>query len=251
MSNESDELRRLLRERADGLPTQPELPPAVLGRVRRRLARNAVAVVAIVGLLMVGAVSGVRAFAPEHHLTPVGQPTPTATPSPHQAPSPTPSPTPSPSPSSSPSSLVSSCPGGQLRATASLGGAAGSVVGALDVTNLGSTTCTLQGRPSIALSDWQDHPLQVEQVPVPPMWKADGASPPPGWPVVTLRPGGVAQIRVAWSNLCPQNDHPALWRMTIGGQTIDVFGADGTSPPPCNGASQPSTLQVGPFEPQR
>src|SRR5438876_9137504 len=144
MSNESDELRRLLRERADGLPTQPELPPAVLGRVRRRLARNAVAVVAIVGLLMVGAVSGVRAFAPEHHLTPVGQPTPTATPSTHQAPSPTPSP----SPSSSPSSLVSSCPGGQLRATASLGGAAGSVVGALDVTNFGSTTCTLQGRPS-------------------------------------------------------------------------------------------------------
>src|SRR5438552_1074029 len=48
MSNESDELRRLLRERADGLPTQPELPPAVLGRVRRRLARNAVGVVAIV-----------------------------------------------------------------------------------------------------------------------------------------------------------------------------------------------------------
>ena len=238
MSNENDELRRLLRERADGLPTQPELPPAVLGRVRRRLARNAVAVVAIVGLLMVGAVSGVRAFAPGHDQVLPGT-------------RPTPAPSPSISPSSSTSSQVSSCPGGQLRATASLGGAAGSVVGALDVTNFGSTTCTLQGRPSIALSDWQDHPLQVEQIPVPPMWQADGASPPPGWPVVTLRPGGVAQIRVAWSNLCPQNNHPALWRVTIGGQTIDVFGADGTSPPPCNGASQPSTLQVGPFEPQR
>jgi hypothetical protein len=48
MSNENDELRRLLRERADRLPTQPELPPAVLGRVRRRMARNAVAVVAVV-----------------------------------------------------------------------------------------------------------------------------------------------------------------------------------------------------------
>jgi hypothetical protein len=249
MNNENDELRRLLRERADRLPTQPELPPALLGRVRRRMARNAVAVVAVVGLLMVGAVSGVRAFAPKHHLTPVGQPTPTATAHRHHSPSPTPSP--SPSPSSSPSSQVSSCPGGQLRATAELTGAAGSVVGALDVTNFGSTTCTLQGRPKIALSDWQDHPLQVQQVPVPPMWEADGASPPPGWPVVTLRPGAVAQIRVAWSNLCPQNNHPALWRVTIGGQTIDVFGADGTSPPPCNGAGQPSTLQVGPFEPQR
>jgi hypothetical protein len=135
--------------------------------------------------------------------------------------------------------------------TASLQGAAGSVIGALDVTNFGSTTCTLQGRPRIALSDWQDHPLSVQQVPVPPVWEAEGAPQPPGWPVVTLRPGGVAQIRVAWSNLCPQSTHPALWRVTIAGGRLDVFGADGTGPPPCNGPSQPSMLQVGPFEPQR
>src|SRR5690348_15894204 len=117
MNDERDELRRLLRERAEGMTTRAELPPAVLGRARRRMTRNAIAVLALVGILMVGAISGVRAFAPGTRGRSGGIPNPTTTPSQHRTPSS--HPTPSPSPSPSPSPHVVSCPAGQLRVTAS------------------------------------------------------------------------------------------------------------------------------------
>ena len=44
-------------------------------------------------------------------------------------------------------------------------------------------------------------------------WQADGAPEPAGWPVVSLRPGSAASVRVRWSNACPQLSGPASWKL--------------------------------------
>jgi hypothetical protein len=125
------------------------------------------------------------------------------------------------------------------------------VLGSIDLTNFSSKTCTLKGRPTLKLFSSATHELSVRLVNVAPQWQVNVAPAPHGWPVVSLRPGDVAAIRVRWTNPCPQLSGPALWRVDLGsgGGTLDVFGADATPPPPCNGATQPSTLEVGPFEP--
>jgi hypothetical protein len=121
-------------------------------------------------------------------------------------------------------------------------------VGSIEVTNTGAGPCTLEGRPTIALAG-SDGALSPDVVDAPPQWQVDGAEAPPGWPTVTLRPGEVAAIRVAWSNLCPQLTGTVGWQVTVpgGGGGVEVSGE--TSAPPCNGPTEPSTLQVGPFEP--
>jgi len=69
--------------------------------------------------------------------------------------------------------------------------------------------------------------------------------------VVTLAPGGVASVRIGWADWCPDGRAAPLWRVAIPGSgDVDVNGIDAVSPPPCNGPGQPSTIQVGPFEPK-
>ena len=125
------------------------------------------------------------------------------------------------------------------------------MLGSIDLTNVGATTCTLTGRPTVTLLSSSGQELSVQVVNVDPQWQADGKSTPAGWPVVSLRPGSAAAIRVRWSNACPQLSNPASWRVELGdgSGTLDVSGADTTYPPPCNGPAEPSTLEVGPFEP--
>ena len=214
-------LEQLLAARAGEVPSLNEAPRSMLARARRRVARNAVMSVAAAGLLIVGASAGLAALR---------HPVPKFT---SQGPGP-----------------VLSCTGADLRATASLTGAMGSVEGAIRLTNFSDRTCTLTGRPVVTLYRSATHQLTVHVLDVGPQWKADGASPPAGWPVVRLRTGAVASVRIRWSNMCPQLSHPALWKVAVGaGASVDVYGADGTPPPPCNGPGQPYTLEVGPFEP--
>jgi len=131
-------------------------------------------------------------------------------------------------------------------------GAAGSREGAIRFTNYSNTTCTLQGTPKITLLDGNLRPITsgVVFVSSPPGWKANASPQPAGWPVVTLAPFHSASVRIRWSNWCPQGRSAPVWRMTIpGGGTTDVNGFEAISPPPCNGAGQPSTIAEGPFEP--
>jgi hypothetical protein len=143
------------------------------------------------------------------------------------------------------------CAATDLDARAALEGAAGSVLGSVEVTNRSAETCTLEGRPTLTLFSAAGHELQTEVVDAPAQWQADGASAPDGWPVVTLDPGSAAALRVRWTNPCPQLSAPALWRVDLGNGmgTVDVFGADTTYPPPCLGPTEPSTFELGPFEP--
>jgi hypothetical protein len=57
-------------------------------------------------------------------------------------------------------------------------------------------------------------------------------------------------MRVRWSNWCLQGRKAPLWQIHIPGSgTVNGNGMEAVSPPPCNGAGQPSTVERGPFEP--
>jgi hypothetical protein len=225
-------LEHVLRERAAEVPHLQEVPSEMLSRARRRIARNALASVVAAGLIVVGAstgLAGLGALRGPNGVVPEG-------PGGHSSPP--------------PAASSGSCDAADLRADASLEGAAGSVLGTIEVTNLTRRTCTLEGRPLVTLFSSPGHDVEVRVVPVEPQWKADEASAPPGWPVVSLRRGSAAAIRVQWTNPCPQLTDSALWKVDLGDRrgALDVLGA-ATSTPPCNGPSTPSTLEVGPYEP--
>jgi hypothetical protein len=228
MDDDLTTLERVLREHAAEIPHVQAVPSTLQSRARRRIVRNGLSSVVAAGLVVAaatGAFAGLGALRG-------------ASVTPHGGGSPS-----SPAPSSS------SCIAANLRATASLDGAAGSVVGSIELTNTGADTCTLEGRPVLTLfsSPSQEVPVQVVEVRA--QWQENASSQPPGWPVVSVRPGGAAAIRVRWTNACPQLTAPALWTVDLGSGkgTLDVAGADAF--PSCNGAAEPSTLEVGPFEP--
>lgn len=232
MSDMRDDLRELLRRKADQVPPHLEVPRALSGRARRRITVNALGVGLVVSLLVGGAFAGVRAFEDG----PVKMPGGSSIPSGDSTPSTT---------------AISDCTSAQLRATASMNGAAGSREGAITLTNISEETCTVQGTPPITLLDQNGSPIitGVTFGSSSAGWAADGSPQPSGWPVVTLPPGGPAQVRVRWSNWCLDGATPQ-WRIDIpGGGAVIVDGFDVSATPPCNGSGQPSTIDVGPFEP--
>jgi hypothetical protein len=128
----------------------------------------------------------------------------------------------------------------------------GSRDGTVVVTNLSDASCTLQGTPTITLLDDNIEPITsgLTFMSAPAGWQADALPKPPGWPVVKLRPGDVANVRIRWSNWCPQGRAAPLWQLGIpGSDTVDINGFEAADPPPCNGADQPATIEVSPFEP--
>jgi hypothetical protein len=222
MNDDPMNLEHVLRDRAAEVPFLQEAPPNMLVRARWRIVRNGLTSVVATGVIVVAVSAGLGSLR-----TPMNQVPATSTPAPS----------------------TPSCTAADLRATAALEGAAGSVEGAIDLTNLSAEPCTLEGQPAVTLYSSAGHELSLDVAPVEPQWQADGASPPEGWPVVRLRPGSAAAIRVRWTNPCPQLEDPALWRVDLpGGRgTLDVSGADAI--PPCNGTAELSRLEVGPFEP--
>jgi hypothetical protein len=229
MNDDLSTLEQLLRERAGEIPSLQEAPRNVLMRARSRVLRNALSSAIAVGLIVVGASAGIARLGASHDPNVPG----------HSG------------GGQSPGGFSStSCTAADLRATAALQGGMGSVFGKLVLTNFTDKTCTLTGRPTVTLFTSAGRQLTIQAVASIPQWRADKTSPPNGWPVVDLPPGTSAAIRVRWSNACPQLSKPALWNVGLpDGGSLDVFGVDGTSPPPCNGTAEPSTLEVGPFEP--
>ena len=131
----------------------------------------------------------------------------------------------------------------------------GSVEGAILVSNLSSATCTLQGYPGFLLYDANGDRIAsgFAKQASDPQWKADRLPKPPGWPVVTLKPGAVASVRLRWTNWCASGASAApVWDLIVPNSGHDpVYAVDAISPPPCNGPSMPSTIWVGPFEPAK
>jgi len=227
MTEIEDDVREILRRKADEVPLHGQVPSALVGRARRRIALNSVgvglAIIAVAG----GAFASVRAIQQQH-------------------------PKPGTFATNPPTVTTSACTAGQLRAVGSMDGAAGSREGAVRLTNYSSKTCTLRGTPAITLyANGRAITSGVRFSASPPAWKANGLSQPAGWPVVTLAPFKSASFRLRWGNWCPQGRAAPLWYIHIGSGTVAGNGLEAVSPPPCNGPGLPSTIEVGPFEPSK
>src|SRR5437899_5990595 len=214
MTQIDDDVRELLRRKADEVPLHGQVPSALVGRTRRRIAVISIGVGLAVVALAGGAFASVRAT--QNHQ---------ANPHPFQSGSTTPAVTTTPA-----------CTAGQLRAVGSMDGAAGSREGAVRLTNNSNKTCTLRGTPAITLLDGNLHPITtgVAYSSSPSAWQANGSPQPAGWPVVTLAPFKAASFRVRWGNWCPQGRTAPLWHIHIPGSgTVDGNGLEAVSPPPC------------------
>jgi hypothetical protein len=238
MNDPDREIREMLERRARNVQPRGDVPPGLRGRVRRRIALNSIGVAAVVVVMGVAGFAGIRALTGTSKVAPIAPGTPVAT-------------TP---PTSTGPATPSACTSDQLSVSADLGGAAGSLVGPIELKNTSSDTCTLQGPATIRLLDASGQPITsgVRFVSTQAQWQADNDPRPEGWPAVTLRPQGFASVRLSWSNWCPT----ALptWQVEIPGSGVVDFapkdlvsGAD--TSPPCNGPGQPSLVQIGPFEP--
>jgi Domain of unknown function (DUF4232) len=230
----------MMRRKAGEMPRQGAIPGSLTRRVRLRIARNTAAVGIMLVVLGAGTFVGARAFnSPDS-----GKRIPPASNTTVQVPSPT-------GQASSPISPAA-CTSGQLRATGTFEGAAGSREGVISLSNYSDVTCTLEGNPTITLLDKNLKPISsgVTYTSAPPGWVVNASPRPPGWPVVKLAPGEAASVRIRWSNWCPDGRSAPLWQIGIPGSgSVDVNGLDAALPPPCNGQGQPSTIEVGPFEP--
>src|SRR5437868_4208379 len=140
MNDDNQEIREMLERRALEVKPPSDMPPGLSGRVRRRIALNAVGagILVIVGLV---AFAGIRSLGGGSTVRPIGSPTTSNLPSPT-------------TPAGS-----TACTSGQLSAAANLGGAAGSRVGSIDLTDTSHDACTVQGEPSIQLLDPSGQPI--------------------------------------------------------------------------------------------
>ncbi len=252
MNDVDDRLRELFDRKASEVPPHGTVPRTLRRRARRRIALNGIAVAAVVVALGGGALGTLsvldRATTNEPNASSNPKPAVTAT-GPTASARPATSPTPATSPASS-GPVLAACAAGQLRVDAELEGAMGSLDGRLVVSNYSSAPCTLQGRPTLTLLDDQRHAVDgVDYERTAPYWKVNREPTPNAWPVVTLRPDGVARVRLRWSNWCGTS--APLWQLSVpAGQMTQVYGMDAYGTPPCNGQDQPSTVEIGPFEPQ-
>jgi hypothetical protein len=235
MNDMNNDVTELLRRRAAQVPPHREVPASMTGRVRRRVVMNALAMGVAVVLVGGIAVAGLRTLAPATNDIPGGQPGTSA------------------SQQTSSGSAGAACTSAQLSAQASMEGAAGSREGVIVFTNVSGETCTLEGRPEITLLDANGQPITSSGVTFSqsePGWSVNGFHQPAGWPVVTLTSGDAAFVRIRWSNWCPDGTAVPAWHLDVpGGGTVAVTGIDAAGAPPCNGQSEPSTIEEGPFEP--
>ena len=159
MSDMDDRVRDLLRRKADDVPPHRDVPPTMIRRAHRRMAVNGAVVGAVVLILIGGVFVGFQAFAGSPPVHPLGNPT---TPAPHPTATHTHTPRPgashspgtvsSPSPPPSGSTTPARCSLAHLKiAEVGSNGAAGSIQVEVSMRNVGSTSCSLEGYPGMAL----------------------------------------------------------------------------------------------------
>jgi hypothetical protein len=227
-----NDLRDVLHRRAEAVAPQEAVPPKLVARARRRIARNAALVVSCVAVIAFGAYAGLQAL-------PLGDTGETPG---TEGPRPT-----STTPPVTPTEPVPCGAEQGWNAVAMLEGAAGSRVGSFELST--GQACTLGGRPEIGLVDGQGSPLLLEATEGQAWWEVNGTGQPEGWPVVTVTPDDVVLVRVAWSNWCDPTT-PAAWTLAFpdGGGILTIEWTEQDSAPPCNAPGGGSTIEVGPFE---
>jgi hypothetical protein len=222
MPDIEQEVRALLERRSNDVPPHAEVPPTLVRRAHTRFAVNAAGVAAIVVLVAGVATAALRSAPAGPVTTPGGS-------------------------SAAPVGAPIACTAAQLSATAQLEGAMGSREGAIVVTNTSGTSCVLRGTPTPVLTAAGSGVADVQVVRSEPEWRVDGDAAPRGWPDVTVAPSFQASLRLRWSNWC--GDGAPAWALHLdGGSNVGVDGI-GVDVPPCNGPGQPSTVEIGPFEP--
>jgi hypothetical protein len=229
MSDDRERLDEVLRDKASEVPQFQELPEKTAKRAKRRVGRNVASSVIVAGFILIAVSLGVSNLHKPAQVVPGGS-TDTGTPT-------------------VPGAM---CDFANLAAKGNLQGAAGSVEGSIDLTNVGSSSCSLTGRPTVSFQTAAGDPVTGDPITAEdgaPWWKKDGASPPPGWPVVTLDPGSSAAVSIRWSNQCPQIDGAVVWTISDGTSSVQVDPSTTSLVPPCNGSGEPTTLEVGPYEP--
>lgn len=119
------------------------------------------------------------------------------------------------------------------------GGFLGEAQGAVFLTNIGTTACSLSDNPSVALLQSDGSQLDTE------------AAPPtnPALPPVLLQPMRSATLIVYWSNWCGSAPGALQIRITLWGNRGALTGPFDGPPnyafvPACRDSSQPSTLSV-------
>lgn len=231
MTDLENDLRDVLHRRAEAV-SQAAVPPKLVGRARRRIARNAGLAVTCVAVIAFGAYAGLQAL-------PLGDAGETPG---TEGPRPT-----STNPPVSPTGPIPCGAENGWNAVASLEGAAGSRVGSFELGT--GQACTLTGRPEIGVVDGQGAPLLLEATEGQAWWEVNGTGQPEGWPVVTVNPGDTVLVRVAWSNWC-ETATPAAWTLAFpdGGGILTIEWSAQDSAPPCNAPGGNSTIEVGPFE---
>src|SRR5690348_7889953 len=122
MSNMDERIREALEQMADEVPHHGSVPSQMVRRARRRVALNSVAIGALVVALGAGAFAGVRALTATKSSSFSQKPGSLVSSAPPVATSSTPVP-----------ATISPCTSGQLRAIGSLSGAAGSIVGGIEL----------------------------------------------------------------------------------------------------------------------
>jgi hypothetical protein len=130
----------------------------------------------------------------------------------------------------------SACRARQLGVFAVAEGGGGAMVGSFQLRNDGLSTCSLRGRPDLAMLDQSGKQLPVRVLP------ARVAA-------LRLRPRRAAEVRFEWRNWC-RLSFPATVTMRLrlpqGGGAIRARAQMGR--PRCDAPAEPSTLAAGPFE---
>jgi hypothetical protein len=140
------------------------------------------------------------------------------------------------------------CAPSALRTAVRLQGAAGSLLGSIQVRNVGDKTCALGGRPTVELRDANGVLLNVRQKAAAPLWKQLGTAPPSGWPMVRMPPRGTAQVFVQLRNWCVVPVKPVFFRTYLPG-VGEPIPAPARITLRCDAPGQPVSLAIGPVEP--
>jgi hypothetical protein len=223
MNDVRDEIRELLRDKANEVPPHLEMPTSVTKRVGPRIVRNAAMLAVAAAVVIVVAGAGLRSVK-----EPTEQSFDTGTP---------------------PPATTTTCGTDALQATLALEGAAGSREGSIDLRNTGAARCTLEGRPKVVVFAEDGSQAPISTVNTDAFWQVDKMGTPGGWPVVTLDEGDTATVRFRWSNACDVGTSPTLRVSRQDGTAVAEIRVESFDVPPCNGPDQPSTLEIGPFEP--
>lgn len=168
-------------------------------------------------------------------------PSPSASASPSPAPTPTPSPTPKATPKPSVVPATAACDPAKLAARITLWeGAAGSRIAQIEMTNTGSSPCTVRALERPQLVDGQGAVL------------INGAAPAPS-ANLTMAPGGVLKTEIEDSNYCgpaPKAPVRVAFVLSDGRKIIAApLSPTDATVPPCNGAGQPAQISMKPWAP--